>query len=139
MAEQVVDLVARLGGLPARPSPTADLRLHGAGENTRSVYGDDEAAVLAAGPPTLLHPRLPHTEAEVRWAARQELAETVEDVLARRTRALLLDACAAAECAPRVASILAEELDRDAAWTTAQISTFRALAAGHVIPGHAVS
>ena len=69
MAEQVVDLAARLGGLPARLSPTADLRLHGAGEQARTVYGDDEPAVLSAGAATPLHPRLPHTEAEVRWAA----------------------------------------------------------------------
>jgi glycerol-3-phosphate dehydrogenase len=134
MAEQVVDLAARLGGLPHRASPTADLRLRGAGENTRSVYGDDQAAVSASGPATLLHPRLPHTEAEVRWAAREELAQTVEDVLARRTRALLLDARAAAECAPKVAAILAEELGHDAAWAAAQAAAFRALAAGYTFP-----
>lgn len=134
MAEQVVDLAARLAKLPARPSPTADLPLHGAGANTRTVYGDDETAMLAAGPSTLLHPRLPCTEAEVRHAARHELAETVEDVLARRTRALLLDASAAAECAPRVAALLAEELGRDEAWITAQTTTFRTLAAGYLLP-----
>jgi glycerol-3-phosphate dehydrogenase len=134
MAEQVVDLAARLGALPARPSSTAELRLHGAGENTRTVYGDDEAAVFASGAAALLHPRLPYTEAEVRWAAREELAETVEDVLARRTRALILDARAASECAPRVAAILAEELGHDGAWATEQVAAFRALAAGYAFP-----
>lgn len=133
MAEQVVNLAADLGGLPARPSPTADLRLHGAGENAGSVYGEDEASVLAAGAASLLHPRLACTEAEVRWAARHELAETVEDVLARRTRALLLDASAAAECSPRVAAILAEELGRDAAWMMTQIAAFRTLATGYAL------
>ena len=52
MAEQVVNLATRLGNLPVRPSPTADLRLHGAGENNRTVYGDDETAMLASGPAT---------------------------------------------------------------------------------------
>jgi glycerol-3-phosphate dehydrogenase len=130
MAEQVVDLAARLGGLPPAASITADLRLRGAGENIRTVYGDDEPAVFASGAGAPLHPNLPYTEAEVRWAARHELAETVEDVLSRRTRALLLDARAASGCAPRVAEILAEELGRDAAWAEKQVAAFRELAAG---------
>ncbi len=52
-------------------------------------------------------------------------------MLARRTRALILDARAAAACAPRVAARLAEELGRDAAWTETQTTRFRALAAGY--------
>jgi glycerol-3-phosphate dehydrogenase len=133
MAEQVVDLAASLAGLPPAPSPTACLRLRGAGGNIRTVYGDDEAAVFASGAATPLHANLPCTEAEVRWAAREELAETVEDVLSRRTRALLLDARASAGCAPRVATILAEELGRDAAWVEKQVAAFRALAAGYML------
>lgn len=139
MAEQVVDLAANLGGLAARPCGTADMRLHGASEGERlggreSVYGTEHPAVMAAGERRLLHVRLPYVEAEVRWAARHEMAETVDDVLARRTRSLLLDAVAAAECAPRVAEILAEELGRDADWAAAQARIFRELAAGYLLP-----
>ena len=54
-----------------------------------------------------LHPRLSCTGAEVVWAAREEMARTVEDVLARRTRSLILDARASMEAAPAVARILA--------------------------------
>ena len=57
-----------------------------------------------------LDSQLPYTEAEALWAARSEMARSVEDVLARRTRALFLNARAALRMAPRVATILAEEL-----------------------------
>jgi glycerol-3-phosphate dehydrogenase len=58
---------------------------------------------------------------------------TVEDVLARRTRCLLLDAKAASEAAPRVAALLATELGRDEAWVEAQVGQFQQLAASHQI------
>ena len=72
-------------------------------------------------------------EAEVRWAARRELARTVEDVLSRRSRALLLDARASIAAAPRVAAILAEELGHDEAWTHAQVERYEQLARGYLL------
>ena len=72
----------------------------------------------------LLHPALPYLEAEVLWAARQEMAVTVIDVLARRTRALILDRAAAAEAAPRVAAILGEELGLDEMEQRRQVAEF---------------
>ena len=60
------------------------------------------------------------------WAAREEMARTVEDVLARRTRALLLDARASIEAAPRVAEILAAELGRDEPWREDQVRIYTA-------------
>ena len=66
------------------------------------------------------------------WAVRKEMAVTVEDVLARRTRALLWDARAAIEAAPRVASLMAEEMGRDRSWRRDQVEAFRALAAGYL-------
>ena len=131
MAEQVVDRVIALGGLAPRPCGTAELALLGAMGRASSVYGADHAAVMASGTAARLHARLPYVEAELRWAVREEMAETLEDLLARRTRALFLDAAAAAECAPRAAEILAEELGRGAAWAAAQASAFRELAAGY--------
>jgi glycerol-3-phosphate dehydrogenase len=61
------------------------------------------------------------------------MARTVEDVLARRTRALFLDAQAATEMAPRTAELLARELGRDSAWRSAQVEAFHELAAGYRI------
>ena len=47
-----------------------------------------------------------YTAAEVIWAVRHEMARTVEDVLARRLRALFLDARAAVDMAPKVAALM---------------------------------
>ena len=59
------------------------------------------------------------------------MARPVEDALARRTRALFLNAQAASDMAPRAAELLARELGRDSAWKSAQVETFRELAAGY--------
>src|SRR5262249_59992774 len=71
-----------------------------------------------------MHPRLPYLMCEVAWAVRQEMARSLEDVLSRRTRALVLDARAALECAPAVARIIARELGRDETWVAEQVSSF---------------
>ncbi|WP_293910340.1 glycerol-3-phosphate dehydrogenase/oxidase, partial [Deinococcus sp.] len=96
MGEDTVNRAAQQAGLPERLSLTAGLPLHGwsqehtLGEHWQ-VYGTDAAHIQKlGGAETLLHPELPYTEAEVRWAARFEQARTVEDVLSRRLRALLL-------------------------------------------------
>lgn len=104
-----------------------------AGDASRAAYGTDAPALarLAAERPDwgeLLHPRLPYRACEIVWAARHEMARTVEDALARRTRALFLDARASAEIAPRVAALLAGELGRDAAWQGRQVAAFAELA-----------
>jgi glycerol-3-phosphate dehydrogenase len=62
------------------------------------------------------------------------MARTVEDVLCRRTRALFLNANAALEAAPKVASLIARELGRDAAWRAAQIADFEATARHFLLP-----
>lgn len=133
MAEDAVDAAEAAGRLPARGSPTAVLRLRGASSGAGGdVYGSDRAAVDALpGAGRRLVDVLDLTEAEVRYAARAEFARHVEDVLARRHRALFLDAGAALQAAPAVAAILADELGRDAAWQAAEVAAFGALAAGY--------
>jgi len=61
------------------------------------------------------------------------MARTVDDVLARRTRALPLHARAAIAMAPEVARLMAAELGRDNTWQQAQIEQFTRLA-GHYLP-----
>jgi glycerol-3-phosphate dehydrogenase len=61
------------------------------------------------------------------------MARTVEDVLARRTRALFLNAKAALRMAPKVAALLAQELKRDKKWQLDQIEQFNQVAAGFVV------
>jgi glycerol-3-phosphate dehydrogenase len=124
--------------LPELPCVTKSLRIHGYQENSGAlgsleVYGSDAPAIRALCAETeelaaRLHPQLPCIAAEVVWAARREMARTVEDILARRTRALFLNANAAAQMAEPVARLLAGELDRDPAWIDAQVREFRLLA-----------
>jgi glycerol-3-phosphate dehydrogenase len=130
MAEETVDAAQPIGGLPRRACPTATLRLHGATSGfSLDPYGSERDAILALpGGHRPVHPGLSLTEAELRHAVRHELARTVEDVLARRHRALFLDAALAAAAAPAVATVLAEELGRDAEWCAAEVAGFRALA-----------
>jgi glycerol-3-phosphate dehydrogenase len=143
MAEDCVNQAATLARLPEKPCPTRDLNIHGFHRQaprfgSLAVYGSDALPIqdLMRSEPGLeepLHPALSSCEAEVVWAARFEMARTVEDVLARRTRALFLEARAAIEVAPRVAELLAGELARDEAWARAQVEEFRALAEGYLI------
>lgn len=144
MAEDTINEAIGLGGLEERACRTKELRLHGwqedrAEADVLQVYGSDAEAIreLAKNDPGLakpLHPRLPYLSAEVVWAVRNEMARTVEDVLARRTRALLLDAKASMEAAEQVADLMAAELGRDKQWRTDQVRQYRALAGDYLLP-----
>lgn len=140
MGEDTINLAARIAVLPERPSRSADLPLHGAGTEMMgewAEYGSDAGGLeaLCNADPSLrkhLHPDLPYRRVEIIWAIRHEWAESVEDLLSRRTRALILDARAAIACAPQVAALLATELDKDATWQAAQIAAFTTLAQGYL-------
>jgi len=80
-----------------------------------------------------LDPALPVIGAQVVWAARTEMARSVEDVLARRCRALFLDAAAAVRMAPAVASVMARELGRDEEWQRGQVAAFTTLARQYMV------
>jgi glycerol-3-phosphate dehydrogenase len=132
--------------LPKVTSRTLDLKLHGWTEDSADiaeserVYGTDLPMIrqLSTEDPILerlLHPRLPYRLREVVWAARYEMARTVEDVLARRTRALFLDARGAIEAAPAVADLLAKELGRSEAWREKDLQSFLTVAQGYVYLG----
>lgn len=130
MAEDAIDVAQSVGQLPMRASPTARLPLRGATPNfSRDPYGCDREAVDALpGARRTISAGSSLTEAEVRYAARNELARSVEDILARRHRMLFLDAALASAAAPAVAAILAEELGRDDDWQSAEVGRFRSLA-----------
>jgi glycerol-3-phosphate dehydrogenase len=143
MGEDTVTAAAQVAGLDDRPSITSGLRIRGWQEGVAAgdpwqVYGSDGANIeqlLAENPAWRepLHPALPYCAGEVVWGARSEWARTVEDVLARRTRALLLDARASISVAPRVAELMALELGRTRAWQEAQVALFTALARGYLL------
>lgn len=143
MAEDCVNHAATLGRLPDVLPVTARLNIHGfhtAAEKfgRLRVYGSDAPQVRAIeeADPELARPldaELPYTGAEVVWAARYEMALTVEDALSRRTRALLLNARAAMRMAPAVAELMARELGRDEAWQRRQLEEFTALARNYIL------
>ena len=148
MAEDTMSHAITVGGLSESPCVTTDLHLHGwmdrddpemPADHVRRQYGSDAKALdaLAAERPELaapIHDGLPYRGAEFAWAARNEMALTIEDALARRTRSLLLNAEASIEAAPLVASIMAKELGKDAAWEAEQVSEYETLARGYQLP-----
>ena len=146
MGQDAIDRASEVAGWPKQASRTLNLRLHGwtdqiAGvAESERVYGTDLPMIeqLSQDDPALeqlIHPRLPYRLREVVWAARNEMARTVEDVLARRTRALFLDSRAAIEAAPAVAALLAKELGRNDAWRDSDLRNFLAVAQGYVYLG----
>jgi glycerol-3-phosphate dehydrogenase len=121
MAEDTMQTCFRSGLLPSRPTRGSET-LVGAPPEARSLpitdapglhlYGTEQAEVLRL--PGADRPLgLGLTEAMVRYAARQEWALTVEDVLARRWRVLFLDARLAQRMAKPVAKLLREETGQD--------------------------
>jgi glycerol-3-phosphate dehydrogenase len=139
MGEDAVNRAATVAGLELRPSITAQMLLHGATPLTDltyscndplACYGTDAAKIraLVEADTTLaelIHARLPYIQAQVIWAVQQEMARTLEDVLSRRTRALVLDAQAALESAPGVVRLMGQLLGRDLAWEQQQLQLFR--------------
>jgi glycerol-3-phosphate dehydrogenase len=142
MAEDVIDQAETLGGLDHKRCQTEEMQIHGwtraePPQPGLAGYGSDALHIQALIDETpewgeKLHPELPYRKAEVIWHVREEMARSVEDVLARRTRALLLNAKASIEIAPAVAALLAKELKRDNAWEQQQVDAYTELAQGYV-------
>jgi glycerol-3-phosphate dehydrogenase len=97
-----------------------------------NVYGKHaqeirELSVRVNGEEKPMHPGLPYTRAEIIWICRNEMPGKIEDVLARRTRALLLDAKASKEIARETAAIMAGELGFSKHWENEQVKEYNAL------------
>jgi glycerol-3-phosphate dehydrogenase len=147
MGEDTISIAVKVSGLRAAPSHTKDLRLHGWQEQAAPdtaesdrIYGSDLEKVegLSVQDPALnerLHPQLPYRRREIIWAARFEQARTTEDVLARRTRALFLNAAASIQIAPEVSRLLAKELERDETIRLRDVDDFREVAQGYMFTG----
>lgn len=142
VAQDTIDVAAEVAGLSPAPSVTARLRVHGYSRRKAvrapwKVYGSEAGAVRALEAAdeklaALMHPSLPYRLSQAAWAARHEMAVRVEDVLARRTRTLFLNARAAVAAAPAVARVMAAELGHGEGWVADEVRSFGALAKRYV-------
>jgi glycerol-3-phosphate dehydrogenase len=143
MAEDAVNQAVKNANLICRPCMTKELKQHGYTKNVDRnfwdyVYGSDVKYIKKlteedASNADLLYEGFTFTKAHVVWAVREEMAVTVEDILARRVRLLFLDAKAAMKVAPAVASIIAKETGKDKTWEEEQVKEFIALAEEYVL------
>jgi glycerol-3-phosphate dehydrogenase len=145
IAEDIIDKAITVRHLEKKPCKTEHLPIHGNKktttldrENHLYIYGTDSDAILKLQENETelkekLHPKYEFTMAEVAWAIRYEMAETVDDVLARRVRLLFLDARAAIESCEKVAQLLAKELGHDNNWIQNQIMEFKTIANGFLL------
>lgn len=144
MAEETINKAIEEGVLPKRKCVTSSLKISSS-ENldlTNRLHIYNEGAVEIAGiiqddpdSGVPMHKNLPYTRAEINWICRNEMPVTIEDVLARRTRSLFLDARASVEIAPVVADIMAKESGFLIEWKEQQIENFSKLAANYYPAG----
>jgi glycerol-3-phosphate dehydrogenase len=143
MAQDTVDKMIELKKVSEATCVTKDMLIHGANgtvdrSNHLYIYGTDRKEIekIIKENPALgetLHPRLKFTKAEIIFAVRNEMARSIEDILARRVRVLFLDAKAAIEIAPMVGELLRKELDQTNEWRANQISDFITIAEQYVL------
>jgi glycerol-3-phosphate dehydrogenase len=142
MASETIDRAIREKFLEKRMCSTEALSLddfHGSFILPHfKVYGrfSGEIEKLSANDPALLlpvHSLFPYTVAEIRWICRNEMPVTVEDILARRTRALFLDSRASVEAAPAVARIMAIEFGHGEEWQKEQVISYIKLAENYML------
>lgn len=137
MAEDVINKAILVGNLRQRPCITHNLPLHGYCEGLDpqdhwSTYGTDRKLIQKMAQETkslkkALHSNLPYTAAELLFAIEHEMARTVEDLLARRTRCLLLDAKASLDVAPFAAKLLSKTLKKGQSFENKQVKEYAKL------------
>ncbi|HEX2393865.1 MAG TPA: glycerol-3-phosphate dehydrogenase/oxidase [Bacteroidales bacterium] len=141
MAQDALDRAIKRGMLEKKACVTHSLSITGENnhidKNDRlRIYGNNMDAIRLLtneGNGKTIHPLLPYTEAEIIWICRNEMPVKVEDILARRTRALFLNARASIEMAPVVASIMAEEMGFDAEWKKRQVEEYGELVKNYIV------
>jgi glycerol-3-phosphate dehydrogenase len=142
MAEHAVDKAIRYAKLKTAACTTRHMKIHGwtdeRSDSHLSVYGSDAIAIKKMMEEDMsltekIHIAYPYTKAEVKWVIENEMAITLEDILARRVRLLFLDAKAAMEAAPVVADMLTLLTGNDAAWKQEQVNIFNKLAKNYLL------
>ena len=143
MSEDAVNEAIKTSQLPPYKCITSDFKIHGYDDqiitdgNLYNSYGTDQAKLNdieneSAEFSGLLSERLQIRKSQIIWAVREEMARTVEDALARRTRALFLDARESIHIAPETARLMAKELGLGEDWINKQLREFNDLAEGYL-------
>jgi glycerol-3-phosphate dehydrogenase len=141
MAEETIDRAIREGFLEKATCVTSNLKLTTLTTKIAierlNIYGDNsidiEKMILEnpeSGKP--IDTRLPYTRAEIQWICRNEMPLSIEDVLARRTRSLFLNARASEDIAPLVADLMANEFGFDQGWKEEQLESYRTLVKNYI-------
>lgn len=143
MAQDLVDKTETHFNWKHTKSSTASMKIHGYVEKVDLndpwyVYGSDKNKLKELSAESeifgkLLSEPLNLLAAQVIWAVREEMALTLEDVLSRRTRCLLLDAHESIRIAPAVAALMARELGKDENWQQQQVWEFENTARNYIL------
>ena len=141
MAEETIDKAIAAGLIERKECVTRNLKLASLTNDFSNgrlhIYGDHISDIeqLISAVPELGKPicgELPYTRAEIIWICRSEMPLNLEDILARRTRALILNARASSAIAPAVAALMAEELGHDEKWQNEQVSSYNELVKNYI-------
>jgi glycerol-3-phosphate dehydrogenase len=136
MAEETINKAIDEGFLEKRKCVTSRLKLTSLNDNNSAgrfhIYGEgfSEINKIISEEPAYgipIDPRLPFTRAEILWICRNEMPVNIEDILARRTRSLILNARASADMAPEVARLMAQEFGYTLDWQQEQVRSYNDL------------
>jgi glycerol-3-phosphate dehydrogenase len=141
MGEDVINRIEKEFNWDHTVTPTASMHIYGYANGVSwsdplYFYGSDTARIRERMNGTaneLISESLKIHKLQVQWAVEHEMARTVEDVLSRRTRALLLDARESIRIAPEVAKIMSKDLNKDEKWVKQQVEEYTRLANNYII------
>jgi glycerol-3-phosphate dehydrogenase len=141
MGEDMVNRIEKELKWEHKKPATATLHIHGFAADTNwndplYFYGSDATLIrqhMNGSSNDWLSEELKIHRTQIRWAIEHEMARTVEDVLSRRTRALLLNAKESRRIAPECAAIMANVLGKDQQWEKDQVETFNKLAEQYIL------
>lgn len=140
MAEDLINTAQSVGGLPDRACISQNLPIHGYDYNSDwsnplHVYGTDIEKIqkLDEAGNDSLSELLHLTKNQILWAVQEEMAMTVEDVLARRSRSLFLNAKESLKLAPLVGKIMAKEMNKNQDWIEQQIEQYSQLTQNYLL------
>lgn len=141
MAEDMINEAEKLNGWKKTETHTKNLKIHGAKEendfdNPLYFYGSDYAALkelIDKDPGGWISRSIPLHKAQIKWAVIHEMAITIDDILSRRTRAILLDAKEALNIAPVVATEMSNALGKDKQWEKTEIENFSQIVKKYIL------